>query len=122
MVILYEGNHRHPRFPLFDILVPWRSLNYIHRHIVQRNNGAERKRRRLVEEEERDVTSKAFSSYERPLYMLTSFRYLGWVMSVTYDDWAAVVRNLYRAMVVLKNMTVILRRDRAEPWVSGFFL
>ena len=31
VVILEEGNLPHPRLPLYNILVPWRSLNGLHR-------------------------------------------------------------------------------------------
>ena len=54
--------------------------------------------------------------------MVTSFRYLGRVISAADDDWPAVVRNLYRARAVWRRMTCILSRERAAPRVSGFFL
>ena len=65
-----EVNLPHPCFPLCDILVPWRSLNGMHRHTAQCKRVAEKKRRRLSEEEEeeeREVTSRAFSAYGCPL-------------------------------------------------------
>ena len=34
-MILGEGNLPHPWFPLCDMLVPWRSLNRLHRCIAQ---------------------------------------------------------------------------------------
>ena len=37
------------------------------------------------------------------------------------DDWLAVVRNVLRARVVWKRMKIILSREGAELWVSGFF-
>ena len=65
-----------------DILVMWKSLNGMHRSKVQCKRGAERKRQRLAAEEEREVTSMAFSAYGRPLEMVTSFQYLGQLILV----------------------------------------
>ena len=72
-------------------------------------------------EEERAVTSRAFSAYGRPLEMVTSFRYPGRVISAADDDWLAVVQNLAKARAVWRRMTRILSREGARPWVSGFF-
>ena len=40
VVILEEGNLPHPRCPMCDMLVLWRSLNGIHRRTVQCKNGS----------------------------------------------------------------------------------
>ena len=72
VVILKEGNLPHPRCPLRDMPVPWKSLNGMHRRTLQRKRGAERKQRRLAAEEDREVTKKAFSAYGHPLDMVTS--------------------------------------------------
>ena len=48
--------------------------------------GVECKRWELAAEEERAVTSRVFSAYGRPLYMVTSFRYLGRVILAANDD------------------------------------
>ena len=47
-------------------------------------------------EEERVVTVRYFRVYGRPLEMVTSFKYLGQVISEADDDWSAVVKNLSR--------------------------
>ena len=103
------------------MLVMWRSLNGVHGRTVQCKRGAERKGRHLEAEEEREVTTRAFSAYGRPMEMVTSFRYLGQVISSAYYDWPAVVSNLFRSRAVWKRMTIILSREGAEPRVSGFF-
>ena len=54
----------------------------------------------MVEEEEREVTSRAFSAYWSPLDMVTSFRYLGWVILAADDDWLAMFNNFSRARSV----------------------
>ena len=94
VVIPEEGNLPHPRCPLCNMLVSWRDLNGMHRRTVQCRKGAGRKRRRLTEEEERDITSRAFSAYELPLDMVTYFKYLGQVISAADNDWAKVVQGV----------------------------
>ena len=54
--------------------------------------------------------------------MVTSFKYLGWVISATDDDCPSVVRNLARAKAVWRTMLHIIIREGATPWVSGLFL
>ena len=56
-------------------------------------SGAERRRQQLVTEKEREVTTRASSAYGCPLEMVTSFKYLGQVISVAYNSWPEVVNN-----------------------------
>ena len=49
--------------------------------------GVECKRWKLAAEEERAVTSREFSADGSPLEMVTSFIYLGRVISAEDDDW-----------------------------------
>ena len=93
----------------------------MHRCTEQHRKGAERKRRRLVAKEYQVVTSNEFSAYGHLLKMVTSFQYLGRVISSADDDWPAVVRNLSRSRAVWKWTTVILSREGAEPRLSVFF-
>ena len=72
-------------------------------------------------EEEREVTPRAFSAYGRPLGMVNSFKYLGWLISVANDDWPEVVRILEKAQAVLWQFTRIISREGETPRVSGFF-
>ena len=78
VVILEEDNLPHKRFPLCDMLVPWKALNGTQQSTAQCTWGAERKRRRLAADEEREVTARDFSAYGRTLEMVTSFKYQGW--------------------------------------------
>ena len=64
----------------------------------------------MVEEEERAVTSRTFIADGHPLEMVTSFIYLGRVISTADDDWLAVVRNLAKVRTVWRRMTRILSR------------
>ena len=74
VVILEEGNTPQPQCSLCDVLLTWRSLNGMYWRIEQYKRGVERKKRRLAAEEEREVTARAFSAYERPLEMMNYFR------------------------------------------------
>ena len=82
---------------------------------------AERKRRQLVAKEEREVTSRVFSTYECPLQMVNSFRYLRRVISAADNDWLLLLNNLFRARAVWRRTTRILGREGAALWVSVFF-
>ena len=53
--------------------------------------------------------------------MVTSFKYLGRVISATDDDWPEVMKKLARAKTVWIRMLRILIREGATPWVSGLF-
>ena len=53
--------------------------------------------------------------------MVISFKYLGRVISATYNNWPMVVSNLARAKTVWRRMSQILSREGATPRVSGFF-
>ena len=103
------------------MLVTWRYLNGLHQCKVNFKKGEERKRRRLAVEKEREVTSWAFSAYGRHPEMVTSFRYLGRVVSAADKDWLAVIRNMEKAQAVQKNIIRILIREGERPRVSGFF-
>ena len=60
VIILEEGNLPHPRCSRCDMLVPWRSLNGIHKSTAMCRSGAERKRRQLAETEIRESTEMDF--------------------------------------------------------------
>ena len=106
---------------MWYMLVPWQALNMKHQRTAQYKKGEEQKRRRLVVEEERVVTSWSFSAYVRPLEMVTSFRYLGRVISEAGENWPVVIRNLEKAQAVWRSMMRILSREGERLRVSGFF-
>ena len=86
VIILEDGNLPHPRRPQFDMLVPWRALNRRHLSTAQRVKGAESKRRRLTEEELQESPERAFQAYGEPLETVTSFKYLGRVLTTGEDN------------------------------------
>ena len=69
-------------------------------------------------EEERAVTSRAFSAYGRPLEMATYFQYMWRVISAANDNWPTLVRNFSRARIVWNWMMRIISREGVEPRVS----
>ena len=73
-------------------------------------------------EEEREVTARAFGAYGSPLEMVTSFKYLGRVISEADGDGPAVVKKFYRSNNIWSRMPRILSKEGAAPLVSGFFL
>ena len=101
VLILEEGNLPYPRFPMCIIMVPWWSLNGLHKCTAQCKKGVERKQQRLATEEERAATSREFGAYGRTLEMVPSFKYLGRVISAVDDDWLVVIRNLKKSRSVL---------------------
>ena len=73
-------------------------------------------------EKEREVITKDFSAYGRPLEMVNSFKYLGRVILTTDDNWPVVAKNLSWANKIWSRILCILSREGAAPQVSGFFL
>ena len=59
--------------------------------------GSERKRRCLVDEEARAGDETSFTADGIPLNQFIDFKYLGRIITVTDDDWPAVVSNLRKA-------------------------
>ena len=49
------------------------------------------------------------------------FKYLGRVLTEGDDDWAEVAGNLSKSRKSWVRMTLILRREGADPKVSGLF-
>ena len=97
VVILEEGNLPHPRCTQCNILVLQRALNGRHPATAQCTRVAERKRWRLAEAELREILERAFEAYGEPLENVTTFQYLGQVLTAGDNEWLAVVGNLGKA-------------------------
>ena len=63
MVVLEKGNLLHPRCLRFDMLVPWKALNFRHTNTAQCYKGANQKRCRLEDEDVTVRMMRAFQSY-----------------------------------------------------------
>ena len=81
VVILEEGNLPHPRCSQCEMLVSWRFLNGRHPATAQSARGAEQKRRRITEAETRESSERAFKAYREPIQNVSTFRYLGRVLT-----------------------------------------
>ena len=121
VIILEEVNLPHPRCSRCDILVPWRALNGRHHTTAMFRKGVELKRRQMAEAELRYITERAFKDYGKPLETVTTFKYLGWVMTARDDDWLAVAGNLVKARKSWGRLASILSREGADKRVSGNF-
>ena len=76
------------------MLVPWAALNGRHPDTAQCTKEAERERHKLVAEEVRAIKERDFQAYVQPLNLVTSFKYLGRILTASDDDWPVVVGNL----------------------------
>ena len=85
LVILKEGNNSHPRCSYCDIILPWVALKPRHPEIDLCAQGAERKRRRMAEEEYQAGAVTAVQDYDRPLEIVSSFKYLRHLLVATDD-------------------------------------
>ena len=121
VIISEEGHLPHPRCSQCDMLVPWRSLNGRHKSTAMCRSGAERKRRRLAEEEIWESTEMSFEAYGKKLKTVTSFKYLGRILTAGDDDWPAVAGNLGKARKSWGRLQRILSREGADKQVSGNF-
>ena len=110
VVILEEEKTPHPRFPLFNMLVPWRTLNGTYPATAQCARGADRKRQRLAEEELRESTERYFEACGAPLGNVTAFKYMGRVMTAGDDEWPTVIGNLWKARDIWGRLLHILSR------------
>ena len=121
VIILEEGNLPHPNCPRCDMLVPWRSLNGKHKSTAMCRSGAERKRRRLAETEIQESTEMAFEVYWKQLKTVSSFKYLGRILTAGDNDWPAVAGNLGKARKNWGQLQQILSREGADKRMLGNF-
>ena len=114
VIILEEGNLTHPRFPHYDILVQWDSLNVLHTTTAQCAKGgkgakqAEWKWRRLTAEKVWERITRAFRAYGWPLNLVTSLKYLGRILMASDDYLPEVVGNLRKARNTWARLSIIL--------------
>ena len=121
VVILEEGKLPLPRCPRCDLQVFRKALNGRHLGTRQCRTRTERKRRRLAEAEMRKNPERAFHAYGTRMEAMTEFRYLGRVLTATYDDWLAVANNIRKARVSWGRLARVLGREGADPKVSRSF-
>ena len=103
------------------MMVPRRALNNRHLSMSQCARGGERKRQQISESETRESSKRGFEAYGEPLENVTTFRYLGRVLTEGDDDWLAVVGNLGGAQNIWGRLSRILSQEGADPKLSGIF-
>ena len=81
VVILEEGNYPHPRCARCGLLVPRQALNGRQPVTAQCARVTDRKRRRIAEAEMRESLDQAFEAYGEPLQNVSTFRYMGRVLT-----------------------------------------
>ena len=69
----------------------------------------------------RDSTERAFEAYGKPLENVSTFKYLGRVITAGNDNWPAVAGNLLKARKSWGRLLRILSREGAGKRVSGKF-
>ena len=72
------------------MMLSWLSLNRRNLATAQCTKGKESNRRRPTEEELRDSSERALHAYGEPLETVTSFKYMGRMMTSGDDDWPPV--------------------------------
>ena len=103
------------------MLVSLRALNRRHLATPQCTKGTERKQRKMEEEELRESSERSFQDYGEPLETVTSFKYLGRVLTAGDDNWTEVAVNLRKLRKSWVQMTRILSQEGADLKVSGNF-
>ena len=104
------------------MLPPRRDLNGSHPTTAQCAREAERKRRRLAEADTRESSERSFEAYGQPLENVTTFRYLGQVLTAGDNGWLAVVGNLGKVRKIWGRLSRILSQEGADLKVSGSFI
>ena len=67
----------------------------------------------MVGEEAQAGTDMAITAYGTPLSSITSFKYLGRVLSAAGDDWLMVFHNIWRAHQKVEQLSRVLSREGA---------
>ena len=110
VIILEKGNLPHPRFPRFDILVPWAALNGLHPNTTQCAKGSERNWHRLATEEMRDSKEHYLWQCGRPLILMSYFKYLVGVLTASEYFWPVLVGNLKKEWKKWERLSIFLGR------------
>ena len=57
----------------------------------------------------------------RPLFTVTAFKYLGWVLTAYDDEWPEVVVNLQNALSRWESLFRIYGCKSSDLWTTGTF-
>ena len=103
------------------MLLPWATMKHSHTTTTLYTWGGGGNRQQLAEEEEQAGAGTAFRAYGQPLETVTSFKYLGNLLTVTKYDWTEVIVDLQKARKIWSCLYIILGREGADPRTSGRF-
>ena len=67
------------------------------------------------------ILGRSFRAYGKPLDTVTSFKYLGRVITAGDDNWPVVTSNLIKAQKSWTRMTRILGWEGEDPRISSLF-
>ena len=81
--------------------------------------GDERKRRNLTEEDARKGSTTLFKSYGHPLNMVSSFKYLGRMLSASYYKGTEVVKDTRKEQKKWAQLYRILVQEGADDKKLG---
>ena len=121
VMIMEEGNRPHPRCPYCDMSVPWAAINRRQPATSLYAQGTESNRRSLAEDESRAGAVTGFRSYDSPLETVSSFKYLGRLLTATDDNRLAVISNLREARKIWYRLDRIFGKEGAYTWTLGHF-
>ena len=122
VIILEEGALPYPRCPWCDMLVPWQVLNKRHLTTAQCAKGAEINCQRMAKEEMWESAERSFQDYGRPLQTVTSFKYLGRVLTTVDKKWSTLVGNLRKARKSWARLTRLTGWEGFNPRLLEIFL
>jgi len=101
--------------------VPYEALNTGHRNTADCRYGRDLWRQREAAEAARRAQGQTFTACDVQLETVTSFRYLGRIITSTDDDWPALYRNLTKARKRWGMVSRVLVRDGASPRAMAMF-
>ena len=101
------------------MLVLWEAINLRHSTTTHFTRGADQKFQRTEEEEARVGGELEVKTYEQPLTMVSSFRYLGRNLVATENYWMEAIVNLRKKIWTWARLSHILGREGAEARTMG---
>jgi hypothetical protein len=92
-----------------------------HTETVLCRQGAKRNKQRMQDLQCIQASQRTFSIQNQPIETVTSFRYIGRIITSSNSDWEAAKFNLHKARTRWMNISRILTRTSASPRISSLF-
>ena len=121
LCILEEGSNPLPKCELCGMHIPFTALNGNHRNTKACAIGARIRRQRNSIEDTRQAREVLFTACGVPLESVSSFKYLGRILTSTDDDWPALYKNLAKARKRWGMVSRVLARDGANERAMAMF-